>query len=65
MEVIQDKLDRNMPCIFVRMTKKEALETIKSLAAQLVTGDCNSERQEHYTKDGEYFTISVADKDDE
>lgn len=44
---------------FVRMTKKEALATIVSLSLQIKGNDPNTHREEMYSKEGEYFTISV------
>jgi len=45
--------------VFVKMSKAEALCTIKSLATQLLYNDPNTERIEHTTDDGVYFTIAV------
>lgn len=48
--------------VFIEMSTKEALETIKSLASQLATGDPNTGRYEEYAKDGTYFSIAVVDQ---
>jgi len=43
----------------VRVNKKEALKIIKSLTSQILSDDCNTEREEFYDEDGKYFSISV------
>jgi hypothetical protein len=45
--------------VFVKMSKAEALCTIKSLTTQLLYNDPNTERIEHTTDNGIYFTIAV------
>ena len=47
------------PGQMIRVTKKEAMRLIESLAAQLYTSSCNSKRAEFDTDKGEYFSIAV------
>ncbi len=46
----------------INVTKKEAAQLIESLSHQLVTGNCNGNRMESFTRDNEYFSIAVNDK---
>lgn len=43
----------------IRVSEKEALRIITSLSAQMINGNCNVEREEFTTKNGEYFSIAV------
>lgn len=43
----------------LRVNEQEALRLISSLARQLLTGDCNSERVEIICVDGVDFSIAV------
>lgn len=43
---------------FIKISHREALSLIKSLAEQMSEG-ANSRRLESYTEDGQYFTIAV------
>lgn len=46
----------------VRITREEALKIILSLTKQLLTNDCNSDREEFVDEKGKYFSISVSQK---
>ena len=65
-EVIQlDDFKFGKDSFFVNVSSKEALLIIKTLAAQMVSGDNNTNRQEFYKrskKDAAYFTIAVVDE---
>ena len=46
--------------LMVKMSELEALATIKSLSAQLLSGDCNTGRYEQVlNEDGRDFSIAV------
>jgi hypothetical protein len=47
------------PVYFLRVSEKEAIAIIKSLANQLVANHANTGREEFWTKNGEYFSIGV------
>jgi len=47
--------------IFVNTNEVEAMEIIKSLSSQLLSGSPNSGRSEFIDEDGIYFSISVID----
>jgi hypothetical protein len=47
----------------VRVSREEAITIIQSLATQINNGSANSGREEFYTDDGEYFSISVICRD--
>lgn len=46
----------------VRVSPKEAIRIIESLARQIDTENCNAGRTEFWTEDGEYFSIAVTEK---
>jgi hypothetical protein len=55
------KKDARKVCM-VQMNRAEALQTIKSLSEQLITGSPNSDRYEQYDVNGIDFSIAVSDK---
>ncbi len=50
--------------VLVRVTTQEAIRLIRSLAHQIEKNDPEYGRAEFYTKDGEYFSVAVADDKD-
>jgi len=50
------------PGFMVRVSPQEALTLIRSLSTQLLEKNPNSNRSEHYTEKGEYFSIAVHEK---
>lgn len=46
----------------LRVSPDEALSLIQSLSGQLASKNPNTNRVEHYTEKGEYFSIAVHDK---
>lgn len=55
--VIENEGDGSGTVVFVN--KEEAVRIIKSLAHQMMMKSSNSGREEFYTEDGDYFTITV------
>jgi len=47
---------------FMRVTRKEAIDLIRSLSTQLSQNNPNAERLESYCNKGKYFTIAVEQK---
>jgi hypothetical protein len=45
--------------LMVRVSPQEALRLISSLSKQILTENCNSEREEFTDSDGKYFSIAV------
>lgn len=61
MEIISWKKDGGGQ--MVRVTREEALKIIASLSKQLLTNDCNTDREEFFDQHGKYFSISVNSSD--
>lgn len=51
--------DRDTDCYMLRVSVKEAMSLISSLAMQVAENSPNTSRLESYTVAGEYFSISV------
>jgi hypothetical protein len=48
--------------IFIHLTRREAISTIRSLAEQLDRNNSNVNRLEDYDENGNYFSISVEEE---
>lgn len=64
MKVINVRKRGGNKVMFVEMSKREALETIKSLATQLAANNPNVGRYESYCEDGSYFSIAVVEEEE-
>lgn len=62
MEVFYKKRRNAENILLIHVERLEAMQLIRSLAAQLATGCSNSGRAEHYTHDRKtYVSIAVGD----
>jgi hypothetical protein len=50
--------------LMIKMSRQEALETIRSLSEQMARNNPNTNRYEKFLDDGRDFSISVQDKGD-